>query len=262
MLKVENLTIQYNKKDKPVVEEVSFGIKRGEIACLVGESGSGKTSVIRAIHGILPGQGRVIDGDILYDGRSILKNTVSEWQKIRGSEISMVFQDSGSMLNPVRTIGSQFVEYIRVHEPCTKKEAWYKGVQMLEGLQLHNGNRIMKSYPFQLSGGMIQRVGIAFAMIFRPKLLLADEPTSALDVITQAQIVRQMMELSEASNTSILLATHNLALAAYISDLILVMKDGHIVDRGSRTYILEHSQNEHTRMLLSAVPKLGDEYYV
>ncbi|MDW2800565.1 ABC transporter ATP-binding protein [Clostridium boliviensis] len=262
MLKIRNITVQYNKKDKPAVEDFSLNIKQGEICCLVGESGSGKTSVVRAVQGNLPGQGCVSQGDILFEGQSLLNYTENEWRKIRGTEISMIFQDSGAMMNPIRTIGSQFVEYIRAHGVYTKRQAWVKGVQMLKSVRLPDGEQIMNSYPFQLSGGMKQRVGIAFAMFFQPKLLLADEPTSALDVTTQAQIVRQMMKLREDYGTSIIMITHNLALAAYMCDHIVVMKDGKIADSGDRNHILHNSQAEYTKELLSAVPSLGGGYYV
>ena len=262
MLEIQNITVYYNKSGKPAVENFSLAVTQGEICCLVGESGSGKTSVIRAVMRNLSGQGRVAQGDIFFEGESLLSYTSNDWRKIYGTEISMIFQDSGAMLNPIRTIGSQFVEYIRAHRAYSRKEAWEKGVQMLERTCLPDGERIMKSYPFQLSGGMKQRVGIAFAMVFKPKLLLADEPTSALDITMQAQMIRQMMKLREEYGTSIIMITHNLALAAYMSDHIVVMKDGKIADSGVRDYILHKSKAEYTKKLLSAVPTLGGYYYV
>ena len=201
-------------------------------------------------------------GDILFEGRSLLSNTKEEWRKLRGTDISMIFQDSGAMTNQTRVIGKQFVEYICTHEKMSKKEAWERGIEMLERMRLPSGDNIMKSYPFQLSGGMRQRVGIAMAMTFQPKLLLADEPTSALDVTTQAQIVRQMMELRDAYKTSIIMVTHNLGVAAYMADHIVVMKNGKIVDAGDREQILRHSQSEYTKNLLEAVPSLGGVRYV
>lgn len=262
MLEIQNISVNYNKSGKPAVENFSLAVKQGEICCLVGESGSGKTSVIRAVMGNLPGQGRVAQGDIFFEGESLLSYTANDWRNVYGTEISMIFQDSGAMLNPIRTIGSQFVEYIRAHRAYSRKDAWEKGVKMLEYACLPDGEHIMKSYPFQLSGGMKQRVGIAFAMAFKPKLLLADEPTSALDITMQAQMVRQMMKLREEYGTSIIMITHNLALAAYMSDHIVVMKDGKIADSGNRDHILHNSQAEYTKKLLSAVPSLGGYYYV
>ena len=237
-------------------------LKKGEIASIVGESGSGKTTVIRAVLGLLPGGGKVTEGDILFEGKSLLENTAEEWRNLRGTDMSMIFQDSGAMLNPIRKIGSVFVEYIRTHEKISRKAALEKGREMLDRMRLPSSDNIMKSYPFQLSGGMRQRVGIAMAMTFQPKLLLADEPTSALDVTTQAQIVRQMMELLEEWGTSIIMVTHNLGAAAYMSDQILVMKEGQIADTGSRDQILKGGRSVYTQELLEAVPSLGGERYV
>ena len=260
MLEIKNVTISYG--DRPTVKNFSMALKKGEIASIVGESGSGKTTVIRAVLGLLPGGGKVTEGDILFEGKSLLENTAEEWRNLRGTDMSMIFQDSGAMLNPIRKIGSVFVEYIRTHEKISRKAAWEKGREMLEQMRLPSSDNIMKSYPFQLSGGMRQRVGIAMAMTFQPKLLLADEPTSALDVTTQAQIVRQMMELRDEWGTSIIMVTHNLGVAAYMSDQILVMKEGEIADTGSRDQILKGGRSIYTQELLEAVPSLGGERYV
>ncbi|QIB68010.1 ABC transporter ATP-binding protein [Aminipila butyrica] len=255
MLSIENLSIQY-QKSAPVVEKFNLDIEPGEIVSLVGESGSGKTSVIRAVMGLLPTGGRVIQGDIRFGGESVLGYSKEQWRQFRGSQISMIFQDSGTMINPVRKIGSQFMEYICQHEKLSKKEAWERGQLMLEKMGLSGCENIMDSYAFELSGGMRQRVGIAMAMTFQPQLLLADEPTSALDATTQAQIVSHMMGLREEFHTGILLVTHNLGVAAYMSDRIIVMKGGRIVDMGDRDYILKHPSNEYTKKLLGSVPIL------
>lgn len=260
MLEIKNVTISYG--DRPTVKNFSMTLKKGEIASIVGESGSGKTTVIRAVLGLLPGGGKITGGDILFEGKSLLDNTAEEWRNLRGTDMSMIFQDSGAMLNPIRKIGSVFVEYIRTHEKISRKAAWEKGREMLDRMRLPSSDNIMKSYPFQLSGGMRQRVGIAMAMTFQPKLLLADEPTSALDVTTQAQIVRQMIELREEWGTSIIMVTHNLGVAAYMSDQILVMKEGQIADTGSRDQILKGGRSIYTQELLEAVPSLGGERYV
>lgn len=260
MLEIKNITISY--KDRPTVKNFSMTLGQGEIASLVGESGSGKTTVIRAVLGLLAGGGKVTEGDILFEGKSLLQNTPAQWRALRGTDISMIFQDSGAMLNPTRKIGAMFTEYILTHESISKKEAWNKGVQMLERMRLPSGDNIMNSYPFQLSGGMRQRVGIAMAMTYNPKLLLADEPTSALDVTTQAQIVRQMMELRDEFGTSIIVVTHNLGVAAYMSDLLVVMKNGEIADMGDRDYMLYGNHSAYTQTLLDAVPSLGGVRYV
>ncbi|MCQ2561002.1 MAG: ABC transporter ATP-binding protein [Clostridia bacterium] len=260
MLKFNNVTISYG--NNPTVKDFSLHVEQGQVVSLVGESGSGKTTVIRAALGLLPGGGKVTDGDILYNGKSVLTLSDAQWRKMRGTEISMIFQDSGAMMNPTKKVGDVFVEYLQTHEKISKKDAWNKGIMMLEKMRLPSGDNIMRSYPFQLSGGMRQRVGIAMGMTYSPKLLLADEPTSALDVTTQAQIVRQMMALRDVYGTSIIVVTHNLGVAAYMSDYIVVMKHGVIEDQGDRDHILHHSENEYTRKLLEAVPSLGGERYV
>ena len=260
MLKLDNVTISY--KNVPTVQNFNLDMKEGQIVSLVGESGSGKTTVIRAVLGLLAGGGKVTEGSITFEGEDLLSYTPEQWRKLRGSDISMIFQDSGAMMNPTRKVGKVFTEYILTHENISKKEAWSKGIAMLERMRLPSPDNIMESYPFQLSGGMRQRVGIAMGMTYQPKLLLADEPTSALDVTTQAQIVRQMMKLRDDYHTGIIVVTHNLRVAAYMSDYIVVMKNGRMEDQGTREYIRKDSKNEYTRKLLEAVPSRGGERYV
>ncbi|MGI5874196.1 MAG: ABC transporter ATP-binding protein [Bacillota bacterium] len=262
MLDIENISVKYGNAPKPTIENFSLKMKEGEIVSIVGESGSGKTTVIRAVLGLLPGGGRVTEGDILFEGKSLLGYSKKQWLDLRGSHISMIFQDSGAMINPIRKIGSLYVDYIRNHKKVSKKEAWDMGCAMLERMRLPSADNVMKSYPFQLSGGMRQRVGIAMAMTFEPKLLLADEPTSALDVTTQAQIVRQMMELRDEFGTAIIIVTHNIGVAAYMGDEIVVMQNGKVVDRGDRDHILHHADDEYTRELMRSVPTLEGLRYV
>ena len=226
LLEIKNVDISYGKN--VTVSDCNLTLEQGEICSIVGESGSGKTTVIRAVLGLLAGGGKVTAGEILFEGKSLLGLDKKQWRDLRGHDISMIFQDSGAMMNQTRKIGNTFVEYIRTHENLSKKEAWAKGRDMLTRMHLPDGDRIMRSYPFQLSGGMRQRVGIAMGMTYQPKLLLADEPTSALDVTTQAQIVRQMMELRDEYGTSIILVTHDLGVATYMGDKIVVMKNGKI----------------------------------
>ncbi len=260
MLTVDHITVEYD--GRPVVEDFSLEMQPGEIVSLVGESGSGKTTVIRAILGLLPEGGEVSKGDILFEGTSLLRRSEAELDAIRGRDITMIFQDSGAMIDPTATIGSQFIEYIRAHERVSRDEAYKKAAAMLGATRLPDPDNVMHSYPFQLSGGMRQRVGIAMGMVFHPKLLLADEPTSALDVTTQAQIIRQMMEMYKASKTSIIIVTHNLGVAAYMSDRILVMRYGKVVEQGDREAVLHHPQSDYTRELLDAIPTMDGEIYV
>ena len=259
LLEVKNLHIQYAGTE--MVHGISFSLDSGEVLSLVGESGSGKTSVIRAILGCLPHEGRVNEGEIIFSGVNMLENTPKMWRDISGRNISMIFQDSGSMMNPIRTIGSQFVEYILEHSSMDPQKAEKEAKEMLDKMQLPNPDTIMDSFPFELSGGMRQRVGVAMAMFFRPQLLLADEPTSALDVTTQAQVLKELMKICREDGTAIILVTHNLGVATYMSDKIMVMQNGHVVEEGTSEAIIENPQANYTKELLHSVPQIGGMSY-
>ena len=259
LLEVKNLHIQYAGIE--MVHGISFSLDSGEVLSLVGESGSGKTSVIRAVLGCLPHEGRVNEGEIIFSGVNMLKNTPKMWRDISGRNISLIFQDSGSMMNPIRTIGSQFVEYILEHSSMDPQKAEKEAKEMLDKMQLPNPDTIMDSFPFELSGGMRQRVGVAMAMFFRPQLLLADEPTSALDVTTQAQVVKELMKICREDGTAIILVTHNLGVATYMSDKIMVMQNGHVVEEGTSEAIIENPQANYTKELLHSVPQIGGMSY-
>ena len=261
MLEIKELTIQYGDK-LPVVENFSLSLKKGEIITIVGESGSGKSTVLSSILGLLPNGGKIISGDIIYNGESMLSKSLNQWRELRGTEITMISQDSGGTLNPIRKIGKQFVEYIQTHSKMSAKEAEEKAKDMFSKVNLPDPEIIMKSYPHQLSGGMKQRVGIAMALTFHPKIILGDEPTSALDVITQAQIVKEIMDLRKKFDTSIIMVTHNLGVAAYISDKIIVMQNGKIVDAGNKNEVIENPKSDYTKKLLAAVPEIGGERLV
>lgn len=259
LLDVKNLDISYGSK--LTVSGVNIQLDKGEILSIVGESGSGKTTVIRAVMGCLPGRGHVSGGSITFDGRDMLKNTREDWRKISGREMSMIFQDSGNMINPIRRIGEQFTDYILAHAPQkSKAEAAEMAKDMLNKVRLPNPQNIMNSYPFELSGGMRQRVGIAMAMVFRPKLLLADEPTSALDVTTQAQIIRQIVDIRNEFGVAVILVTHNLGVASYVSNKLVVMKNGRVVESGKRE-VISDPQDAYTKELLAAVPVVGEVKY-
>lgn len=260
LLSIEGIDVAYG--DNVAVHDFSLTLDAGEICVIVGESGCGKTTVLRAVMGLLAGDGAVVKGDVEFSGSSLLNKTPRQWRRLRGEDIAMIFQDCGAMTNPTRRVGAEFSAYVRAHKRVSRAEAWRVGVDMLEKMQLACADEIMRSYPFQLSGGMRQRVGIAMACTFQPRLLLADEPTSALDVTTQAQIVRQLMELRDATGTGLLIVTHNLGVAAYMADKLVVMSEGRVVDAGDRAYILHESENEHTRRLMDAVPALGGGRFV
>ncbi len=261
MLEIKDLKIQYGD-NAPVLEHFNLSMKRGEIIGIVGESGSGKTTAIRAVLGALQPPGRISGGSIVLDGRDVSEFSLAEWRELRGTKMSMIFQDCGGSLNPIRKIGSQYVEYICTHSNMSKDEARGRALQMLQNMRLPDGENIMNSYPHQLSGGMRQRVGIAMAMTFEPELLLADEPTSALDVTIQAQVVRQMMNLRKDYNTSIIIVTHNLGVAAYMSDQLIVMQHGKVMDSGRTEDVVNNPTSEYTRKLLDAVPEMEGKRFV
>lgn len=261
MLEIKDLKIQYGD-NPPVLEHFDLSMKRGEIIGIVGESGSGKTTAIRAVLGALPSGGRISGGSIVLDGKDVSEFSLAEWRELRGTKVSMIFQDCGGSLNPIRKIGSQYVEYICTHSSMSKDEAKERALQMLQNMRLPDAENIMNSYPHQLSGGMRQRVGIAMAMTFEPELLLADEPTSALDVTIQAQVVRQMMALRKDYNTSIIIVTHNLGVAAYMSDQLIVMQHGRIMDSGRTEDVVNNPTSDYTRKLLEAVPEMEGRRFV
>lgn len=262
LLDVKNLAVSYGKNPVPTIQDVNFELDEGKILAIVGESGSGKTTVIRAILNVLPSGGRVSNGSIVFDGKNLLELDADSWRNLRGKNISMIFQDSGAMMNPVHTIGKQFVEYIQTHSDLDKKSAYEMAIEKLELMNLPNPENILNSYTFELSGGMRQRVGIAMAITFQPKLLLADEPTSALDVTTQAQIVGELMFITRGTGAAMIIVTHNLGVASYLSDNLIVMSQGKIVEAGATDDVIKNPKHSYTQSLLSSVPEMGRQRYV
>ena len=198
ILTVENLNIAY--QGVPAVMDVNFTLERGKVLTIVGESGSGKTTVIRALMGLLPAGGEVTDGTMIFNGQDLRTLSKSEWRSIRGKDMAMIFQDSGSALDPIVRIGKQFRELFKAHIEISNDECDRRAIELLESVALPNCADILRRYPHELSGGQRQRVGIAMALALDPALLIGDEPTSALDVTTQSQVVMQMMELSKVHN--------------------------------------------------------------
>ncbi|WP_110955547.1 ABC transporter ATP-binding protein [Anaerosinus massiliensis] len=260
LLKVSKLSVAY--ADQTIVQDFDLSLDEGKVAAIVGESGSGKTTVIRAILGCLPHEGHITGGEIFFDGKNLLENTPEDWRKLCGTQAAMIFQDSGSMMDPIQRIGSQFIEYICEHSSMSKKEAAAAAEEMLKKLHLPHTKNVMNSYPFELSGGMRQRVGIAMAMFFKPRLLLADEPTSALDVTTQAQVVTEMLEICRNDRTAMMIVTHNIGVAAYMSEQLIVMRAGRIVEAGKTSDIIMNPQSAYTKELLESVPQIGGKRYV
>lgn len=260
ILTVENLNIAY--QGVPAVMDVNFTLERGKVLTIVGESGSGKTTVIRALMGLLPVGGEVTEGTMIFNGQDLRTLSKSQWRSIRGKDMAMIFQDSGSALDPIVRIGKQFRELFKSHIEITNDECDRRAIELLESVSLPNGADIFRRYPHELSGGQRQRVGIAMALALDPALLIGDEPTSALDVTTQSQVVMQMLELAKEHNSAIVMVTHNLGVAAYMSDYIIVMKKGRVVDTGTPQDILENPSNEYTKQLKDAVPTLGGGRYI
>lgn len=238
------------------VKQVSFTVRPGEILGIAGESGSGKSTLIRAAMGLLGQDGFVARGDIRYQGHSLLNLSEKECRRLNGPELGYVFQNAGSSFCSIRTVGSQLYETMREHERISKKEFQDRALQLLGRLGFSDSPRILKSYPFELSGGMQQRVGIAAAMLLMPRLLLADEPTSALDVSTQKQVVEELLTVRKHFDTAIVIVSHNLGVIEAMADRVLVMRNGETVEYGDTRQVLKNPQAEYTRKLIKAAPRL------
>ena len=257
ILTVENYSITYDGV-KNAVDRVSLRVEEGEIVSIVGESGSGKSTLLHGILGLLP-RSAAAKGAVRVLGRALAEMKPAELRKLRGEEVAMIFQDTGRYMNPTSRIGAQFRQYLRCHGDYSNPECDAQALDLLRRVHLADAERVLRSYPFELSGGMRQRVGIAMAMALKPRLLLADEPTSALDVTVQAQIVRQMIDLREKYGTTIILVTHNRGVAAYMSDRVGVMRGGALVELGPTERVIHAPRDEYTRKLLGAVIELDDE---
>lgn len=254
LLDIRHVEISYN--GRPVVHDVSFQVKPGEILGIVGESGSGKSTVLKAAMGLLGKSGAVTKGSIFYKGQNVLEAGAEELRRMRGPAMGMIFQNTGASLCPVRSIGDQLYESVNQHEKASQKEVRQRALELFEKMHLPNGDRILNSYPFELSGGMNQRVGILMAMILRPALLLADEPTSALDVTVQAQVVREMMQMRDLYGTGIIIVTHNIGVVEHMADNVAVMHRGKLVEYGTKEDVIGHPREEYTKKLIGAVLRI------
>ena len=239
-----------------LIRDVSFALHPGEILCIAGESGSGKSSLLKAALGLLGNEGRVTKGDIWFQGLDLPDLKEREFRPIRGAKIGMIFQDPAASFCPIRTIGSQIFESLRAHRKVSRPEARQEALELFHKMGFSDGERIWNSYPFELSGGMNQRVAIASAMLMKPLVLLADEPTSALDAGIQKQVATELIRLREMFGTAILFVTHDMGVVSAMADTLLVLKDGEMMEYGSAKQILHRPQNPYTRELLAAVPKL------
>ena len=260
VIEVKGLIVHYETQDGIVeaVNNVSFSIGKGEVLGLVGETGAGKTTIALSIMNLLPvPPSHVIQGSIKLNGEELLDKSKKQMQKIRGKEMSMIFQDPMTALNPVHFVGDQIAEVIRLHDKCSKKDAQLKAMEMLKtvGIQAER----YKEYPHQFSGGMKQRIIIAMALACEPNLLIADEPTTALDVTIQAQILELMKNLQREKGTSMLMITHDLGVVAEMCDKCAVIYAGEIVEYGTLEDIFDHPVHPYTKGLFGSIPSLDEK---
>lgn len=256
-IKDEKLSFFTPAGEVKALNGVSFSMNEGEVLGIVGESGSGKSVTAYSIMGLTAYPGKLIGGTIYFNGHQIEKMSEKEMRKIRGNEVSIIFQDPMTSLNPVYTIGNQITEVICLHTGKSKKEAHDRAKELLELVGINEPAKRLKQYPHELSGGMRQRVMIAIALACEPKLLIADEPTTALDVTIQAQILELMQELRKKLGMSIIMITHDLGVVASMCERIAVMYAGHIVEYGTADEIFYEPKHEYTKGLIKSIPKLN-----
>ena len=263
ILEVRNLRthfIQKNGRQTRAVDDLSYSVERGEFTAIIGESGSGKTVSVLSLMRLVPyPPGLILDGEVLFEGRDLMKISDAEMEKVRGREISMIFQEPAAALNPVLTIGEQISEAITTHIPMSRTAAWEKAVELLRMVDIPNPEERVKQYPFEFSGGMQQRSMIAMAMSCDPKILICDEPTTALDVTVQAQVLEQIDHLRKKTGTTIILITHNLGVVARYADSVKIMYGGRIVEEGKTDDIFHDPRHPYTEGLIRAVPRLDRE---
>ena len=262
LLEVRNLTIHFFTEEGVVraVENLSFEIYPGEILGLVGESGCGKSVTGLSLLRLIPiPPGRIVSGDILFDGKSLLSLEEKEMERVRGNDISMIFQEPMTSLNPVFTIGDQIMEAIILHQGLDKTAARKRAIEMLDRVKIPSPEKTIDSYPHQLSGGMRQRAMIAMALSCQPKLLIADEPTTALDVTIQAQVLHLLKEIQREMGMSVMLITHDLGVVSEIADRVEVMYAGRIFEYGPIEDIFGKMRNPYTRGLMNSIPQLTEK---
>ena len=259
MLEIDSVSIRFGTAPE-AVSDTSFSVQDGDRLAVIGETGSGKSVLLQAALGLLRATAKV-SGRIMLDGQDLLQCREREMNAIRGRRIAYIPQGSGNGLNPLYTVGHQMRETIRKHQKCTRSEAGDRAVALLESFGLENGQTLCRRYPFQLSGGMRQRVLIAMGIAAGADLVLADEPTSALDVTTQAQIIRQIVDIRNEYKVAVIIVTHNIGVASYVSNKIMVMQGGKVVEYGKREDVIGNPQHEYTKQLLRAVPIIGGKCY-
>ena len=260
LLSVENLTVGFATERGPVmaVRGVSLSVAAGETLCLVGESGCGKSVTCHAVLGLLPNNGRVTGGRILFEGRDLAVLPERELERLRGREIAMIFQDPLTALNPVHSIGKQLAEVLLLHHGLSWRAAAVEAKRLLDRVRIPDAGRRLGEYPHQLSGGMNQRVAIAMAMACRPKLIIADEPTTALDVTIQAQILELLRELQAEEGLALMLVTHDLGVVAEMADRVAVMYLGRVAEDAAAGDLFAAPSHPYTRGLLRSIPRIDE----
>ena len=258
-IKNERLSFFTPAGEVKALNDVSLTLREGEVLGIVGESGSGKSVTSYSLMGITPEPGRIIGGSVEFNGHRIDRMNEKEMRKIRGSEVSMIFQDPMTSLNPVYTVGNQIEEAILLHTDKTHREAKLRAVELLRLVGINEPEKRVRQYPHELSGGMRQRVMIAMALACEPKLLIADEPTTALDVTIQAQILELIMELKEKLGMAVVLITHDLGIVSSMCDRIAVMYAGKVIECGTTDDIFYRPQHEYTKGLLRSVPRIDEK---
>jgi peptide/nickel transport system ATP-binding protein/oligopeptide transport system ATP-binding protein len=261
LLEVKNLRVELQTKDGvvPVIDDLSFDLDYGESLSFVGESGCGKSMTALALMGLLPEKvGRIASGSIKFEGRQLANASSEDLRKIRGNEISMIFQEPMTSLNPVLSVGEQISEVLRLHQKMSVNSAWKRAEDLLDAVNIPDPKRRVHDYPFQMSGGQRQRVMIAMALACEPKILIADEPTTALDVTVQAQIFGLLKDLQTKTGTSIILITHDMGAVAQMARKMIVMYAGRPCEIGEVAQVLQTPQHPYTTGLISCVPHLDD----
>lgn len=256
MLDVVDLNIEFNDHDRPetVVYDFDLHLEEGEIVGLVGESGSGKSMSALAIAGLLSRKDMTKRGSILFEGTDMLKSSRDEIRKVQGDDIAMIFQEPMTALNPLKKVGWQVEESLRIHKNLTKEERKSLALKMLDEVEFEDPESIYNKYPHELSGGMRQRVMIAAALVCDPKLLIADEPTTALDVNVQEQILKLLLKINKEKGTAILFISHDLSVIRKLCERVLVMYKGRIVEAGPTNEVFDNPKEEYTKTLIAAIP--------
>ena len=264
VLEVKDLhaVFRIQKQDYEVLHDISFHVKRNETVCIVGESGCGKSVTTLCVMGLLPQNGRVTSGSILLNGEDLTKLPENEVRKFRGKKMGMIFQEPMTALNPLLTIGYQLRENLMLHRGVDKKTANSMAVEYLNKVGIANPEQRLKQYPFELSGGLRQRVLIAMVLSAQPDLLIADEPTTALDVTIQKQVITLLNDLKKDMNAGIMFITHDLGVVAEIADRIVILYAGRKVEEGSAAQIFNNPQHPYTKGLMAAVPDVDKEDFV